>query len=203
MAPSTSPFATSCLQAGSIAWETSVQFALSYLYALQVVTVPFWELVYEPPARVWFSPWRLAIGLAITGWALWWIRRSWPQVRAVTWFWLGWFLLTLLPTANLLDQEAPFAERYVFLSALSPIFLLAWILSNRENGGRQKRWTGLAVAVLLLLATQTVARGAFFRDYEVFWPAVGEDRPQVAQRPQQPGGGVDHGRPAERGGRPL
>ena len=144
------------------------QFALSYLYALQVVTVPFWELVYEPPAPVWFSPWRLAIGLAITGWALWWIRRSWPQVRAVTWFWLGWFLLTLLPTANLLDQEAPFAERYVFLSALSPIFLLAWILSNRENGGRQKRWTGLAVAVLLLLATQTVARGAFFRDYEVF-----------------------------------
>ena len=144
------------------------QFALSYLYALQVVTVPFWELVYEPPAPVWFSPWRLAIGLAIAGWALWWIRRSWPQVRAVTWFWLGWFLLTLLPTANLLDQEAPFAERYVFLSALSPIFLLAWILSNRENGGRQKRWTGLAVAVLLLLATQTVARGAFFRDYEVF-----------------------------------
>ena len=144
------------------------QFALSYLYALQVVTVPFWELVYEPPARVWFSPWRLAIGLAIAGWALWWIRRSWPQVRAVTWFWLGWFLLTLLPTANLLDQEAPFAERYVFLSALSPIFLLAWILSNRENGGRRKRWTGLAVAVLLLLATQTVARGAFFRDYEVF-----------------------------------
>ena len=144
------------------------QFALSYLYALQVVTVPFWELVYEPPARVWFSPWRLAVGLAITGWAVWWIRRSWPQVRAVTWFWLGWFLLTLLPTANLLDQEAPFAERYVFLSALSPIFLLAWILSNRENGGRQKRWTGLAVAVLLLLATQTVARGAFFRDYEVF-----------------------------------
>ena len=144
------------------------QVALSYLYALQVVTVPFWELVYEPPARVWFSPWRLAIGVAIAGWAVWWIRRSWPQVRAVTWFWLGWFILTLLPTANLLDQEAPFAERYVFLAALSPIFLLAWILSNRENGGRQKRWTGLAVAVLLLLATQTVARGAFFRDYEVF-----------------------------------
>ena len=144
------------------------QFALSYLYALQVVTVPFWELVYEPPVRVWFSPWRLAIGLAIAGWAVWWIRQSWPQVRAVTWFWLGWFLLTLLPTANLLDQEAPFAERYVFLSALSPVFLLAWILSNRENGGRRKRWTGLAVAVLLLLATQTVARGAYFRDYEVF-----------------------------------
>ena len=32
------------------------QFALSYLYALQVVTVPFWEMVYEPTARVWFSP---------------------------------------------------------------------------------------------------------------------------------------------------
>ena len=144
------------------------QFALSYLYALQVVTVPFWELVYEPPARVWFSPWRLAIGLAIAGWALWWLRRSWPAARALTWFWLGWFVLTLLPTANLLDQEAPFAERYVFLAALGPLFLLAWVLSNRERDGRRKLRTGLAVAVLLLLGAQTVSRGAYFRNYEAF-----------------------------------
>lgn len=144
------------------------QFALSYLYALQVVTVPFWEMVYEPPARVWFSPWRMAIALAIAGWALLWLRRSWPEVRALTGFWLGWFVLTLLPTANLLDQEAPFAERYVFLAALGPLFLLARILSNREKDGRPKLWTGLAVAVLLLLAGQTVTRGAYYRDYEAF-----------------------------------
>ncbi|MDE2666428.1 MAG: tetratricopeptide repeat protein [Acidobacteriota bacterium] len=144
------------------------QFALSFLYALQVVTVPYWEMVYEPPARVWFSPWRLAIGLAIAGWVLLWIRRSWPAVRAVTWFWLGWFVLTLLPTANLLDQEAPFAERYVFLAALGPLFLLAWVLSNREKDGRPRLWTGLAVAVLLLMGAQTVTRGAYYRDYEAF-----------------------------------
>ena len=144
------------------------QFALSYLYALQVVIVPFWEMVYEPPARVWFSPWRLAVALAIAGWAVLWIRRSWPAFRALTWFWLGWFALTLLPTANLLDQEAPFAERYVFLAALGPLFLLARVLSNREKEGRPRLWTGLAVAVLLLLAAQTVARGAYYRDYEAF-----------------------------------
>lgn len=144
------------------------QFALSYLYALQVVTVPFWEMVYEPTARVWFSPWRLAVALAIAGWALLWIRRSWPAVRNLTWFWLGWFVLTLLPTANLLDQEAPFAERYVFLAALGPLVLLARVLSNREKDGRPKLWTGLAVAVLLLMASQTVARGAYYRDYESF-----------------------------------
>ena len=144
------------------------QFALSYLYALQVVTVPFREMVYEPTARVWFSPWRLAIALAIVGWTVLWIRRSWPAVRSVTWFWLGWFVLTLLPTANLLDQEAPFAERYVFLAALGPLFLLARVLSNREKVGRPKLRTALAVAVLLLLAAQTVARGAYYRDYEAF-----------------------------------
>ena len=144
------------------------QFALSYLYALQVVTVPFREMVYEPTARVWFSPWRLAIGLALIGWGLWWIRRYWPGSRALTWFWLGWFVLTLLPTANLLDQEAPFAERYVFLAALGPIFLLARVLSNREQEGRRLLWTGLAAAVLLLLAAQTVTRGAYYRDYEAF-----------------------------------
>lgn len=144
------------------------QFALSYLYALQVVIVPFWEMVYEPTARVWFSPWRLAIALAITGWAVLWLRRSWPAVRTLTWFWLGWFVLTLLPTANLLDQEAPFAERYVFLAALGPLFLLARVLSNREKDGRPKLWTGLAVALLLLLSAQTVTRGAYYRDYEVF-----------------------------------
>lgn len=144
------------------------QFALSYLYALQVVTVPFWEMVYEPTARVWFSPWRLAIALAIAGWAVVWLRRSWPAVRALAWFWLGWFVLTLLPTANLLDQEAPFAERYVFLAALGPLFLLAWILSNREKEGRPRLRTGLAVGVLLLLAAQTVTRGDYYRDYEAF-----------------------------------
>ncbi len=144
------------------------QFALSYLYALQVVIVPFWEMVYEPPARVWFSPWRLAVALAIAGWAVLWIRRSWPAFRALTWFWLGWFALTLLPTANLLDQEAPFAERYVFLAALGPLFLLARVLSNREKEGRPRLWTGLAVALLLVVAAQTVARGAYYRDYEVF-----------------------------------
>lgn len=144
------------------------QFALSYLYALQVVTVPFWEMVYEPTARVWFSPWRLAIGLAITGWTVLWLRRSWPAVRTLTWFWLGWFVLTLLPTANLLDQEAPFAERYVFLAALGPLFLLARALSNRAKDGRPRLWTGLAVAVLLLLAVQTVTRGDYYRDYEAF-----------------------------------
>ena len=144
------------------------QFALSYLYALQVVTVPFWELVYEPPARVWFKPWRLATGLVIIGWALLWLRRSWPEVRTVTWFWLGWFVLTLLPTANLLDQEAPFAERYVFLAALSPLSLLAWVLSKHEKDAKQQLWTGVAIAVLLLLVTQTITRGTYFRNYEVF-----------------------------------
>ena len=144
------------------------QFALSYLYALQVVTVPFWEMVYEPTARVWFSPWRLAIALAITGWVVLWLRRSWPAVRTLTWFWLGWFVLTLLPTANLLDQEAPFAERYVFLAALGPLFLLARVLSSREKDGSPQLWTGLAVAVVLLLAVQTVTRGDYYRNYEAF-----------------------------------
>ena len=144
------------------------EFALSFLYALQVVTVPFWELVYEPPARIWFSPWRLAVSLALAGWVLFRFRRSWPSVRAVTWFWLGWFVLTLLPTANLLEQEAHFAERYVFLSALSPVFLLARTLASDGTGRRQKLWTSVSAAVLLVLAMQTVSRGAYFRDYEVF-----------------------------------
>ena len=180
------------------------QFALSYLYALQVVTVPFWELVYEPPARVWFSPWRLAIALAITGWAVLWIRRSWPAVRSLTWFWLGWFVLTLLPTANLLDQEAPFAERYVLLAALGPLFLLAWVLSNREkewpdpSSGRAWPWR-----FCCCWPPRPSPGATTIRDYEVLLPAVGEDRSQVAQRPQQPGGGSDHGRPAGRSRRPL
>ncbi len=144
------------------------ELALSFLYALQVSTVPFWELVYEPPARIWFSPWRLALGMTLAGWVLFRFWRSWPTVRAVTLFWLGWFVLTLLPTANLLEQEAHFAERYVFLSTLSPIFLLAWTLSSDRAGRRPKLWTGLSVAVLLLLAVQTFNRGAYFRDYEVF-----------------------------------
>ena len=45
--------------------------------------------------------------------------RHWSRLRTPVLFWLGWILISLVPTANILDQEAPFAERYARISSLA------------------------------------------------------------------------------------
>ena len=54
-----------------------------------------------------------------------WTARQWPRVRTALLFWLGWIVLSLAPTANVLVQEAPFAERYGLLALAAVSGLLA------------------------------------------------------------------------------
>ena len=142
---------------------------LSFVYALQVIAVPFVELVYEPPVEVWLSWWRLA---AVVGLLIFWRRclvGMLPERRVLTWFWFGWFVATLLPTANLLDQEAHFAERYVFLATLAPLALIASTLSSRTYGGyASKLVTGLSLVIVCTLAAVSVHRAGYFRNNDAF-----------------------------------
>ena len=140
---------------------------LSLAYAAQTIAAPFRQLVYEPSVDVWISEWRLlwAVGLVLMiGWMA---RSRWPELRARVLFWLGWLLLTLLPTANLLEQEAPFAERYLFLALVGAVGLAATV--GESACARHPCW--LAAAALVLLAGSaavSLERGQCYRDNIAF-----------------------------------
>jgi tetratricopeptide (TPR) repeat protein len=124
------------------------------LYGLQTVWTPFLDLHYEPPLKVWFSPWRTAAALAATAALAWAWKRRGPADRRIAWFWCGWFVAAPLASSNLLRQEAAFDERYIFLASLAPFALAAHAAPGRRE------W-----AVLLLAAgAVSVHRAGYFAD---------------------------------------
>ena len=136
---------------------------LSLLYAFQVTFVPFVQLVYEPPVDVWISEWRAIVCLVVIFGMGIVTYRHWSTARKTALFWLGWFFLALLPTANLLEQEAPFAERYVLLAVIGVIGLAAMLASlqwDRASARHVIIFCGLA----LLVACGSVSwqRGQYF-----------------------------------------
>lgn len=155
---------------------------LSLAYGLQSAVAPFAGLVYEPELAVWLSPWRLALatavvgGLAVVAW-----RLEAPP-RRVQAFWLGWFVVTQLPTANLLAQEAHFAERYAFLALLAPLGVAAGLASEPWPRAAQRAGLAAALAALALAAGTTLGRAAAYADDVTFarrWLATNPDSPDA------------------------
>jgi tetratricopeptide (TPR) repeat protein len=142
---------------------------LAVLYAFQTLVAPFRDLVYEPPTAVWFSPLRLLAAAAAAGGCVWLAVRSRTAFEPATRFWLCWFVLALLPTANLLRQEAPFDERYVFLASLGILAPAARALSATASALGARRAAAAATAVLVLAcAAVALHRARFFRDDVAF-----------------------------------
>jgi tetratricopeptide (TPR) repeat protein len=142
---------------------------LSILYTLQTMFAPFVELVYEPKLPTWWSWWRELIALVAFGALIAAACRKRSQVKPAVFFWLGWFLLALLPTANLLAQEARFAERYGFLALMGPIGIVATLASAAWNRPATRRWSlGAGVAVLVVCAAISFQRCAYFRNNIAF-----------------------------------
>jgi len=138
---------------------------LSVLYALQVTFFPFFDLVYEPPAEIWLSEWRLVGCLLVVFVAGLLSYRFWPVVRARILFWLGWCVLALLPTSNLLEQEARFAERYVFLALVGIAGIAATLASSLWNDRRGRQTVlGFGSSAMLTLAVFSFHRGPTFQD---------------------------------------
>ncbi len=141
----------------------------SLLYALQTAFAPFYELVYEPRTAVWAAPGRQLVWLAAVGLMAVVARRHWTALRPAVLFWLGWSGLALLPTANLLLQEARFAERYVFLALLGGIGVAGALASTAWHRPAARRGMAGAGAMLLLgCAGVSLHRAVYFRDDAAF-----------------------------------
>jgi tetratricopeptide (TPR) repeat protein len=156
--------------------------SLSLLHAIQTAAAPFVELVYEPPVDVWFSAWRslasLLAALLVAAAAY----RSWAAIRTPVLFWLGWILLTLLPTANLLDQEAPFAERFVFLALVGVLGIVAAAASTAWDRPAARRLISIAgVLAAAGLAAISFHRGQYYQNDLSFHQQWVRTSPRSAQ----------------------
>ena len=141
----------------------------SLAYALQTTLIPFVELVYEPPVEIWFSWWRMGISLVVLLVLAAWTWQCNATIRTPALFWLGWIGLSLLPTANLLVQEAPFAERFLFLGLVGVVGIVAALASWAWSQGTPRTWfVRIAALLLLVCAAMSFSRHTYFRDDETF-----------------------------------
>lgn len=157
-------------------FDTPYAPLLTAMYATQTTFLPFVPLYYEPSPQVWFSWWRQAVSwslVLVIAFALW---RTWPRLRAAALFWLAWIVLVNLPTANILDQEANFDERYELLSMVGVVGMIAGLLSLAwERRGVRLATTALATISIVAAAAVSYGRAEFFRDDFAFfrqWRAV-------------------------------
>ncbi|MBK9166577.1 MAG: tetratricopeptide repeat protein [Bryobacterales bacterium] len=125
----------------------------SFGYALQSIIVPYIGLRYEPEWDTWLSWPRLGLALALTGGLIWAARR---HASRPVWFWTAWFTVLLLPTANLIRQEAKFDERYVWPASLA-LFAVAAVVASRTRWG-----TPAAASLAVALSLVSVGRDAAF-----------------------------------------
>lgn len=140
----------------------------SLLYSVQTMFAPFAQLHYEPPREVWYAPFRTFVPAAVFVGLLVFTVRLNAESRRLTMFWVGWGLLTLAPTANLLDQEAKFAERYVLLALVSTAALAALWMSSLQ-GKRLARFAAtIAILAAALCAAVSWQRCDYFKDEITF-----------------------------------
>lgn len=136
----------------------------SLLYFVQTFFAPYLHTRYEPPLAVWLSLPRLALGLAALALLVLAALRLPRSDRAPLVFWLLWVPLAMGMTLNLLPQEASFAERFVLLSLLGPIALIATVAARAAAGGRQRTAIALGLAMVAVLSAATLQRGRDYRD---------------------------------------
>ena len=159
---------------GGSEWELALRNdpagpLLSLLHALQTGVAPFVALVYEPEVATWLSLPRLALAAAALAALAWAARRSAAPPRRVTLFWVAWFVLAQLPTANLLRQEARFDERYAFLALLALPALAAGVVAPWWGSARGRHAIAAAAGALALaLGAISQGRAAAFRDDDAF-----------------------------------
>jgi hypothetical protein len=155
---------------------------LTPLYAFQSIFAPFRDEVYEPMhVKVWLSVPRLIIAIISALAVSFGIYKCADKGRSLFIFWGSWFVLSMLPTANVIFQDAAFAERYIFQSYLALLIVIAFILTQNWHKKRVKQFTIIpGIIIMVILANFTMNRGNFFiGEFEFYkqWIKVNPDHP--------------------------
>ena len=152
---------------------------LSYLYALSSILLPSLNLHYEPELAEWLYPERmLALVVALTL-----LIMTFKESKASARLQLLLLLLaafSLLPTANIFEQETPMDERHL----LAPAVLLTIAVGIAVEGLRLRFQVKAAWVLLplLLLGAISFSRGAAFKSDDAFidnWIRSAPERAKV------------------------
>ncbi len=97
-------------------------------------------------------------------------------------FWLSFFIITLLPTINPFVHAWVVAERYVYLGTLGVFASLAWVFEKLFESHRTKTIavTGITI-VVIALSIRTITRNADWSSEDTLWPATARTSPSSAQ----------------------
>ncbi|MEO2014990.1 MAG: hypothetical protein ABGZ53_11535, partial [Fuerstiella sp.] len=154
---------------------------LSIRFAIQTVFVPYAELMYEPTVAAWVSTWRFIVGSVAVSLLISAVYRLRPTHTRSSLFWGGWVLLCIAPTANIIEQQAPYSERYVLLAVFAAIGLTAEVLSAVQSRSTRLCLTSVAGILLLSSGGITVGRGQYFATQMAFARQWAATNPQFAE----------------------
>ncbi len=155
---------------------------LAMVYALQVILAPTAQLIYEPTGSSVFSLPRLVFVVLVLGVLVWHMVKRWTEMQTLILFWAIFFIAFLLPTANFIQQDASYSERYVFVSMVGLMAIIFNVLSACWKPATWKYLLGIVVALTLAAAGMTYYRGSFYVDNLTFygqWVKTSPDNPSA------------------------
>lgn len=93
-------------------------------------------------------------------------------------FWLAFFIITLIPTITPLKIAWIVAERYVYLGALGIIIPISMLFSKISENEKYKKavYVGFS-AVLLSLSVRTIVRNSDWKNEDTLWIATAKTSP--------------------------
>ncbi len=155
-----------------------------WLAYLRLVVWPshlsLWYVIDE--SHAWMD-WRVWGALAVfggVGWILWQWHRRQPRVA----WWALWWVVALLPTANLVPLAPWMQDRHLYLPMIGCCGLVAEALTAFETRHRQTAWRWLlwsaSAIVLVALTLRTVQRVAMWRDELTLWSDAVAQAPTAA-----------------------
>jgi hypothetical protein len=140
-------------------------------FAIQSIFTPFVKLHYEPQSvSEWFSLSHFMFALIITGIIIYFLIKNKNIPKGKLYFWITWFFVSQIPTFNILYQEVPFSERYIYMALASVLCFVTVLLEplwKKTNPRKIILTTG--VLFLIVLSILTGNRGRFFKNNTVFY----------------------------------
>ncbi|NJD90854.1 MAG: hypothetical protein FIA91_04960 [Geobacter sp.] len=162
---------------GSIQERLAVALQIPLFYLKQTLLPTAISAFYvDAFSRSFASPGSLAatLALVIILTACWGLRQRLPELALG----FGWFIITLLPVANLFATSPVIADRYLFLPAVGLAFVTA-VLMERLLQGNGKLLC-VAALVAIPLGVMTVGQNRIWHDDISLWRATASRSPLVA-----------------------
>lgn len=96
-------------------------------------------------------------------------RRAWPVALG-----LAWFLVALLPVANLVPLATFMAEHWLYVPTMGLALAAGWLVATVAAGGRARRAVAVAAAAILIAAygAATLRRNRDWRDARTLYESL-------------------------------